>query len=101
MTRAELLQLLAVASAIIPPLPYRLESGGMVPPTPDEWAAHLVTYALALGRAVAAACAPDTIIESDREHARRAQAPKKMPGHRPECEPFSCDHRCALAARPL
>lgn len=89
--RADLLTRLAIASGHAPPCPdiqaHRVDLGHVPsrPATPDEWAAHLMVYAKALGRAV-----DHELAERDREEAARVEAAQ----HLHECTPASCAAGC-------
>jgi hypothetical protein len=91
MNRADLSALLAIASGHAPPCPFTdYHEDGLCRsrlPTPDEWAAHLVAHALALGRAV------------DAEVARTSASVGEAAQHDHDCAPDSCAAGCPVATR--
>lgn len=88
MSRADLLTLLAIASGYAPPCPYAKGADPFVPrpPTPDEWAAHLMAHAKALGRAV---------------DAELYAAPEHAPGCVVTRSTTACEFDCPVRARRL
>lgn len=85
-TRDDLLTRLAIASGsatVAPPWQPSGDGTTLRPPTPDEWAAHLMAHADALGRAADARLASDA---STAEHEH-------------ECAPDSCAAGCPDALR--
>lgn len=94
MTRADLLTLLAIASGHAPPCPDGYSEGVFAafvprPPTPGEWAAHLMAHALAIGRAV-----DRELAHHEQERAYQDVARAGAARHLPECQPDTCAAGC-------